>query len=230
MKYFPDMSKYDIGRPSGMALYCAHMDLDPIGGLIEYTNISQNSYHELFGHVIKRADDVADFKTSSETMDEMVVYSSRIIPLEYNAILLMMMSCLEEGFNTWCRLEEGYLRKNGNFIVSLSDYVPKKKGDHGIEKACAYLKEYAHVTDIKQDHNWGYIDAIRTARNMLVHNGGRVVEKYREKMNQYEIGMREEDYGVYIDYQTIKKMHDAIIEFIDRVFISNQNFKDECIE
>lgn len=230
MKNFPDMSQYDIGRPSGMALYCAHMDLEPIGGLIEYTKISQKSYQELFWHVIKNADENDDFKTSSETVDEMVVYSSRIIPLEYNAILLMMMSCLEEGFNTWCRLEEGYQRRKGNPIVSLSDYVPKKKRERGIEKACAYLKEYAQVTGIKQDPNWGYIDAIRTARNMLVHNGGRVAEKYREKMKQYGIGMREEDYSVYIDYQTIKKMHDAIIEFIDRVFISGQNYKDVCPE
>lgn len=230
MKYFPDMSEYDINGPSGMALYCAHMDLDPIGGLIEYTKISQNSYHEVFGNLIKKADEADDYFTSSETMDEMTVYSSRIIPLEYNAILLMMMSCLEESFNTWCRLEEGYWKKNDNPIIPFKDYVPKKKSDHGIEKACAYLKEYAHVTEVKQDPNWGYIDAIRTARNMLVHNGGRVVEKYREKMNQYGIGMREEDFCVYIDYETINKMHGAIIEFIDRVFKSEQDYREITTE
>lgn len=224
------MSDYDTDKPSGMALYCAHMDLDPIGGLIEYTNLTQKSYHDMFGHVIKEADKTDDYYTSSETMDEMIVYSARIIPLEYNAILLMMMSCLEESFNTWCRMEEGFQRRIGNQIISLKDYTPKKKQDRGIEKACAYLKEYASVSGIKQDSNWGYIDAIRTARNMLVHNGGRVVEKYRGQMNQYGIGMREEDFGVYIDYETIKKMHKAIIEFIDRVFVSDQDFKNIITE
>ena len=106
----------------------------------------------------------------------------------------------------------------------------RKKSDHGIEKACAYLKEYAHVTEVKQDPNWGYIDAIRTARNMLVHNGGRVVDKYREKMNQYGIGMREEDFCVYIDDETINKMHGAIIEFIDRVFKSEQDYREITTE
>ena len=92
------------------------------------------------------------------------------------------------------------------------------------------MKEYAHVTGKKQDPNWGYIDAIRIARNMLIHNGGRVLQKYREQMNQYGIGMRDEDFGLYIDYATIKKMHQAIVEFIDRVFVSGQDFKDIFVE
>ena len=52
---------------------------------------------------------------------------------------------------------------------------------------------------------------------MIVHNGGRVKESARTKMNQFNIGMREEDYSLYIDHETIKEMYEEIIGFVDRV-------------
>ena len=58
---------------------------------------------------------------------------------------------------------------------------------------------------------------MRTARTMIVHNGGRVKESARTKMNQFNIGMREDDYSLYIDHETIKEMYEEIIGFVDRV-------------
>lgn len=218
MNYYPDIVNFNLDTPSGMALYCAHMDLDPIGGFIEYAQISHDSYLQALGEVMKDADINGEFIVSSKATDEMTIFSNRIVPLEYNAILVMMMSCLEEAFNAWCRFEEAFLRRRDIKIASLKEYTPKKKKSKGIDKACDYLQEYANITGIKQDPNWPYIEAIRTARNMIVHNGGRVKEIDRTKMKKYGIGMREEDFSVYIDYNSLKSMYSSIIEFIDRVF------------
>ena len=133
-------------------------------------------------------------------------------------MLVMMMSVLEETFNTWCRCVKINEEKKGNNIPALAKYVPsKQKKARGLDKAIYYLKEFADIDSIKQDRAWGYIDAMRTARNMIVHNGGRVKESARTKMNQFNIGMREEDYSLYIDHETIKEMYEEIIGFVDRV-------------
>lgn len=215
--YFPSGEEYDLTDPSGQARYLAHVDLDPIGGLIDYSDKAEGFYSQYLLDTAKKSNDIGDFITYSKCVDRASILSARIAPLGNYAILLMMMSVVEEAFNTWCRLVEAHKRLQGIEIKQLTEYIPKKKKDHGLDKAIDYLKEYAAIDYIKQDKSWGYIDAIRTARNMIVHNGGRVKESEREKMEHYNIGMREEDYGLYIDHETIENMYTELVGFVDRV-------------
>lgn len=215
--YFPSVEDYDLNTAGGQACYLAHMDLEPMGGLIDYSDKAENFYSQFLIKTAQKANAHDDMFTYSHCMDRVMILSARITPLGNNAMLLMMMSVLEEAFNTWCRLVEAHEKEKGINIPTFAEYSPKKKKDHGLDKAISYLKEYAGIDSIKRDQAWGYVDVIRTARNMIVHNGGRVKESERGKMDQFNIGMREEDHVLYIDHDTIENMYKEIMGFIDRV-------------
>ena len=57
----------------------------------------------------------------------------------------------------------------------------------------------------------------RDARNMVVHNGGRIYKEF-DKYDKFKIGYREEDHQLYLEYNDIVKMYDAILDFMDRTF------------
>lgn len=63
----------------------------------------------------------------------------------------------------------------------------------------------------------GKITVIRDARNMVVHNGGRIYKEF-DKYDKFKIGYREEDHQLYLEYNDIVKMYDAILDFMDRTF------------
>lgn len=50
-----------------------------------------------------------------------------------------------------------------------------------------------------------------------VHNEGRI-SKDLEKYTKFGIGYREEDKQIYLEYQDIIKLYDAMLEFMDRAF------------
>ena len=60
-------------------------------------------------------------------------------------------------------------------------------------------------------------ESIRDARNMVVHNGGRIYKEF-DKYDKFKIGYREEDHQLYLEYNDIVKMYDAILDFMDRTF------------
>jgi hypothetical protein len=52
---------------------------------------------------------------------------------------------------------------------------------------------------------------------MVVHNGGRIYKEF-DKYDKFKIGYREEDHQLYLEYNDIVKMYDAILDFMDRTF------------
>lgn len=216
MKYFPSVEDYNMDTCAGRSLYLAHCDFDPLQGLIDQTNISTQATVKYFGELAHQATKRDDMQAECEAYDAQSIFAAKVIPLAYESILLIMVSRLEEALNTWCRS----IHIANPECPELQDYHIR---GGVIEKAATYIKEYAHIDNIKQDPQWEYVTAIRDARNMVVHNGGRVKEEYREKFVRLNIGMREEDFGVYIDYDTIVNMYRAVIEFIDRIFRLEEN-------
>lgn len=214
MRYFPNIGDYNMDTCGGRSLYLAHCDFDPLRGLIEQTEVSTSATVEYFGDLGRKRSDLGDFHSESDAYETQGIFSARVIPLAYQSILLIMVSLLEEAMNTWCRA----VKLTDNSFPELKDF--KSRGGV-IEKAVDYLKQFAQIQGIKQDPQWEYITVIRDTRNMVVHNGGRVKEEFRDKFNKYSIGMREEDFGVYLDYDTILTMYNAILDFIDRVFCLN---------
>jgi hypothetical protein len=216
MKYFPSVENYNMDTCSGRSLYLAHCDFDPLQGLIDQTKISTQATVEYFGQLAHEATEHGDMRTACEASDTQGIFAARVIPLAYESILLIMVSRLEEAMNTWCRS----IHIRDPACPELKDYSAR---GGVIEKAAAYLKEYAHIDGIKQNSQWEYVTAIRDSRNMVVHNGGRVKEDYREKLVRFNIGMREEDFSVYVDHDTILNMYRAIVEFMDQVFHLEDN-------
>ena len=123
------------------------------------------------------------------------------------------MSLMEEAFKCWCRMIEIINDSCPDFDT---EFRGKRKGE--LEKTFDYLQEYTQIKDIESDEDWEKIRAIRTARNAVVHHGGRVPEKSKELLEKYNIGMREEDNSVYIDEDTMNDIYDTVLSFIDRIF------------
>lgn len=70
----------------------------------------------------------------------------------------------------------------------------------------------------KADQSWEYITTIRDCRNMVVHNGGRIKDDLKPKCDKFNIGYREEDSQLYIEYADVMKFYEAILDFMDRAF------------
>ena len=177
MKYFPDITNYNMDTCAGKAQYLAHIEIEPIKLLIEHTQLSLNSSIRSLGECIQKYDRINLFK-----------------------------AC-------WCRMLEIIDDGCPDFD---KEFRGKRKGE--LEKTFDYLQEYTQIKDIESDEDWEKIRAIRTARNAVVHHGGRVPEKSKELLEKYNIGMREEDNSVYIDEDTMNDIYDTVISFIDRIF------------
>lgn len=205
---FPDMSYYDMHKPGEMALYMAHCDLYPFKSVIENNKIALEvigkSYHEMS----QEAREHDDFLTEQWAMTSGLLHSSRVYLYTQYSLLLTMVSLLEESVNTLCRVYKNML----SLLKDLKDI----KGS-GLERAAKYLKTEVHIQNFTNDQEWEYITAIRDARNMVVHNGGRLVRDF-DKFDKFQIGYREEDKQLYLECQDIEKMYDAIMDFIDRAF------------
>ena len=86
-----------------------------------------------------------------------------------------------------------------------------------MERAIKYLDKVAGVHGIKSDVNWEYVKTIRDARNMIVHNGGRVKGK-TEVYEKFGFYIDETDHKLCFEYDDIVKMYDAIMDFIEHTF------------
>ena len=136
------------------------------------------------------------------------LHSCRVDLLTQYSMLLTMVSLLEEAVNTLCRLYHD--------INQLDKELKDIKGS-GLERAAKYLKTVVGIDGFTADKQWEYITAIRDARNMVVHNGGKIYKDF-EKYDKFNIGYREEDHQLYLEYGDIIKMYDVMLDFLDRAF------------
>ena len=213
MKYFPEVTNYDMDTCAGKAQYLAHTEIEPIKLLIEHTQLSLNESIRLLGECSQKYDRTSQFNESCDCSNVQMIMASRVAPLAYQSIILILMSLMEEAFKCWCRMLEIVTNDCPNFD---KEFRYNRKGE--LEKAFDYLQEYTQIKDIESDESWEKIRAIRTARNAVVHHGGRVPEKSKDLLKKYNIGMREEDNFVYIDENTMKDIYATVLSFIDRIF------------
>lgn len=205
---FPDMEHYDIGKPGEMALYLAHCDFYPFRSVIENNKIALDVIDESYRNLATEANQRNDFITEQWAMTSGTLHSCRVDLLTQYSLLLTMVSLLEEAVNTLCRLYHD--------INQLDKELKDIKGS-GLERAAKYLKTVVGIDGFTADKQWEYITAIRDARNMVVHNGGRIYKDF-EKYDKFNIGYREEDHQLYLEYGDIVKMYDAMLDFLDRAF------------
>lgn len=205
---FPDMIEYDISKPGDMALYHAHCDLMPFKGLIETTEISIKSFSKMFSMEAVMATNCGDIISENKAYENQNIYMSRVSPIAYSSIILMMVSMLEESFNTACKC---YYVKN-SYSVEFNDISGK-----GLDRAILYLEKVAGIRGIKQFKQWEFLDTIREARNMLIHNGGRINGNI-SKFEKYKFYVRKEDKQLFFDYDFVTKIYETILAFIDYAF------------
>lgn len=205
---FPDMKYYDMRKVGEMALYLAHCDFYPFLSVIENNKIALDMIGESYGQIAEEARVKDDFICEQWAMVSGTLHSSRVDLLTQYSLLLTMVSLLEESVNTLCRL---YYDLN-----HLEKELKDIKG-RGLERAVKYLKEVVGIVGFTTDKQWEYITTIRDARNMIVHNGGRIYKDF-DKYDKFKIGYREEDYRLYLEHCDIVKMCDAILDFMDRAF------------
>lgn len=205
---FPDMGHYDMHKVGDMALYIAHCDFFPFKSVIDNNKIALDIIDEGYRKLADEARENDDFVTEQWAMTSGTLQSCRVDLLTQYSLLLTMVSLLEEAVNTLCRLYHD--------INKLNQELKDIKGS-GLERAAKYLKDVVGISGFTADKNWEYITVIRDARNMVVHNGGRIYKDF-EKYDKFNIGYREEDHQLYLEYGDIVKMYYAILEFMDRAF------------
>ncbi len=206
---FPDMNYYDMEKPGDMALYLAHCDFYPFRSVIENNKIALDAIAEGYREIVKEATKTNDFETECWAMTSGTLHSCRVDLLTQYSLLLTMVSLLEEAVNTLCRLYHS--------IYKIEKELKDIKGK-GLERATDYIKKEVKIEGFKSD-KWEHITAIRDARNMIVHNGGRIVkEEDFKKFDKFSIGYRDEDKQIYLEYTDIIKMYDVIMEFMNESF------------
>ena len=222
MQYLPSVEDFNLDTCTGKVQYLAHCDLDPIKFFIEQTKITSSATIQMFGENMIECDKKGDFYNSSKCSDLMSIFSARVVPLSYQSILLIMFSLFEEAMKTWCRM----LKIKNESIENFDSFLKGcRLGE--LERAIRYIEKYSKIRNIEKDPSWDKIRSIRTARNAIVHNGGRVEENYRKYLDEFNIGMREEDFSVYLDDDTIIDMYNTTIEFLDRIFSQGVSLESE---
>lgn len=209
---FPDMGEYQMNKAGDMALYLAHCDLYPFRSVISNSELISDLSGETYREMAIDAGNKGDVETEQYLMMSQTLQVCRVNLLTCHSLVLILMSILEESFNTLCRL---YYKLN-HFEFELKEY--RKKSKTGINKAIDYLEEYAKITGFKQDAQWEYIRTIRDVRNMIVHNGGRIKREKLSDFQKYGIDGRDEDLQIYLEYQDVVKMYEAVLDYIGRVF------------
>jgi hypothetical protein len=222
MEYFPNIEDFNLDTCTGKVQYLAHCDLEPVKALIEQTKISTQATIEIFGETAIEFDENSEHYLASKYYDLQGVFAARVVPMSYQSVLLITFSLFEEAIKTWCRM-----LKIENEAIEDFDSFLKSYHLGELERAIRYIEKYSKMTSIEKDPLWDKIRSIRTARNAIVHNGGRVEEKYRKYLEKSNIGMREEDFSVYIDYETISDIYDTIMEFVDRIFSQGISCENE---
>ena len=205
---FPDMEHYDMGKAGDMALYLAHCDFYPFRSVIENNKTALDAIDESYKNLWEDARVKNDFITEEWAMTSRSLHICRVDLLTQYSLLLTMVSLLEESVNTLCRLYYN--------INHLDKKLEELKGN-GLERAAKYLKDVVGIRGFTSDKQWEYITAIRDARNMIVHNGGRIYKDF-DKYDKFNIKYKEEDHQLYLEYTDIVKMYDAILDFMDRAF------------
>ncbi|MDB2108453.1 hypothetical protein [Clostridium paraputrificum] len=206
---FPDISNYNLDSPGSIALYNAHIDFFSIHGLIESTKKSIDDIRRQFTLRAIIANDYGDCYTHQLATNNIILYNSRIVPLAYTSILLIIISALEESFNCLCN---SYYIAN-NYSIQFTDLHGQ-----GLERAINYLEKVVGINDIRKEKQWELIKTARDVRNAITHNGGRIKDKNIKKFEKFNFYIAEENRQIYIEYDTLINLYNEILNFIDKVF------------
>ena len=201
---FPTIDGYDMHKAGDMALYLAHCDFYPFKSVIDNNKMAIDLVTKAYRDMAQEAREKDDFRTESWAMTSETLQTCRVDILTQYSLLLTMVSLLEEAVNTLCRIHKDL----GQLTTELKD----------VKGAARYLKDVVGISGFKDDQSWEYITTIRDCRNMVVHNGGRIKDDLKPKCDKFNIGYREEDSQLYIEYADVMKFYEAILDFMDRAF------------
>lgn len=205
---FPNMEDYDMSKPGDVALYHAHYDFMPLFNVIENIKMTIDVTGKFYFDKSNEARESNDFITEEWAMSSHTLFNARVVPLSYYSLVLIMVSLLEEAFNTLCR---AYTLKY-NYNIEYKDIAGQ-----GLERAITYLEKVIKIEGIKSDGKWEYIKTIRDARNMIVHNGGYIPKERKKSFEKFDLYIDEQG-KLGFEYDDILTMYNEIIDYIERIF------------
>jgi hypothetical protein len=206
---FPDLYD-DMGKACNIALYHAHCDFDPFITVIKNNEISIKALNEYYHNLSRTARENNDWITEDNAMRNSMIYMARAVPYSYYSLVIIMMSLLEEAFNTLCRAYA---------IVEKKSITYEAIEGTGLDRAFKYLEKEIGIHKIKKNSNWDFVKAIRMARNCIVHDGGFVKKEKREFLSKHGFYICDESSRVLFESDEIYKIYDTIVSFIDETFI-----------
>ena len=195
--------------PEILAALCPGIKAEEFKSVIDNNKMAIDLVTKAYKDMAQEAREKDDFRTESWAMTSGTLQACRVDILTQYSLLLTMVSLLEEAVNTLCRIHKDL----GQLTTELKDV----KGA-GLERAAKYLKDVVGISGFKADQSWEYITTIRDCRNMVVHNGGRIKDDLKPKCDKFNMGYREEDSQLYIEYADVMKFYEAILDFMDRAF------------
>lgn len=215
-KYFRDNFEWDFGSYLSQILLVSSKVSDSIK---KFTECLQNQ-KEIENEDIEIIEDYGSVKLPEDLVKSLVSLSENLKnEVFYNSLLLTAYTFLEFSLLEYCRLIEGYIKKD----IKLS-----KIKQTGLLKSKVFIHN-AFDLDISSLGNWDQIDAYRKHRNLIAHDNANICHKPNKKLEE------QKDFELYnsnenLDVTETGHVFIKDISYINNLFDIATQFLNEIIE
>lgn len=215
-KYFKDNFDWDFG----MYLSQIHLVSSKVTGSIKKFSECLSSQKDETPDDIEIIEDFGSVEINPELSSSLVsLFENLKSEAFYNSLLISSYSFLEFSVLEYCRLIEGYLKKN----VKLD-----KINKIGLLKAQKFLNKAVGL-DISSLPNWDEIDNYRKHRNIVIHNNANIIQnsnKPIEKQKDYELI----DNNISLEITSAGYIFINNIDYINNLLDISSDFLNDIVE
>lgn len=115
------------------------------------------------------------------------IFKEHFPDLQRRSALITLVSFFEHQLDDLCKR----FSNEDRVTVKFDDFEPSSKSI--INRSTEYLKKVVGLRDIKGTPTWEEIRYVQKVRNALVHNGGRLMDKDKDKYEKMRDYCRERD-------------------------------------
>ena len=201
-KYFSDNFEWDLGRYLSQIYLVSSKVSDSIK---RFTECLQNQ-EEIENDDTEIIEDFGSVELPEELLSSLVSLSQNLKnEVFYNSLLIIAYSFLEYSLLEYCRLIEGYIKKD----IKLSKYKQT-----GIWKVKVFLYK-AFDLDISNLENWDQINAYRKHRNLITHDNANILHKPNKKIED------QKDFELFNGNENLEVTEIGHVFIKDIIYINN---------